>query len=80
MRRDESSVARWQHLILSLDCARVEGRGSNPRKGRDQILPTCNLGYKRVHVTIWCSDNPKDMHVMADMGRQLLVGDSFHNE
>ena len=22
----------------SLDCARVEGRGRNPRKGRDQIL------------------------------------------
>ena len=24
--------------FLSLDCARVEGVGRNPRKGRDQIL------------------------------------------
>ena len=24
--------------FLSLDCARVEGGGRNPRKGRDQIL------------------------------------------
>ena len=24
--------------FLSLDCARVEGRAHNPRKGRDQIL------------------------------------------
>ena len=25
-------------LMAKLDCARVEGRGRNPRKGRDQIL------------------------------------------
>ena len=29
--------------FLSLDCARVEGVGRNPRKGRDQILPSGNL-------------------------------------
>ena len=29
--------------FLSLDCARVEGVGRNPRKGRDPILPSGNL-------------------------------------
>ena len=27
-----------------MDCTRVEGVGRNPRKGRDQILPSGNLG------------------------------------
>ena len=30
------------HPFLSLHCARVEGVGWNPRKGRDQILPSGN--------------------------------------
>ena len=30
--------------FLSLDCARVEGVGRNPRKGRDQILPSGTHG------------------------------------
>ena len=30
--------------FLSLVCARVEALGRNPRKGRDQILPSGNLG------------------------------------
>ena len=29
--------------FLSLDCTRVKGGGRNPRKGRDQILPSGNL-------------------------------------
>ena len=33
-----AKVARWQNLIPSFPCARVEGVGRNPRKGKDQIL------------------------------------------
>ena len=32
--------------FLSLDCAGVEGGGHNPRKGRDQLLPSGNLGIQ----------------------------------
>ena len=35
--RDGCQMAKFD-LLLSLDCARVEGVGPNPRKGRDQIL------------------------------------------
>ena len=43
--------------FLSLDCARVEGVGRNPRKGRDQILPSGNLGI-RVYVESGTSIKP----------------------
>ena len=37
--------------FLSLDCARVEG--GNPRKGRDQILPSGNTGKNEVRISMW---------------------------
>ena len=37
---------------LSLDCARVEGVGRIPRKGRDQILPSGNTGRREERAVI----------------------------
>ena len=53
----EKDQGTWGHgcqmakfdSFLSLDCARVEGVGRNPRKGRDQILPSGNLGGQAGH-------------------------------
>ena len=40
------TAAKFDHF-LSLDCARVEGVGRNPGKGRDQILLSGNTEAKQ---------------------------------